>query len=313
MPMPNSPHSSDPSWRKGIKPAEPKQELQPTWRREKQAAAAGESGKRRRGMKIGLGVVGLLAVLAGLILLILLLRPVRPLRLIAAGSGYERNLAVSHNAYGWLGLNHVVAWAESHVQGTSRWDAGKLDVTGPLRLRREDVKNFEEQLTGKPTKTVVLFLALHGGADKDGAYFFLEDARGANPESILRLKEVLDRLAELPEQTNKVLILDATQITANWPSGMLVNPFARQLEKEITDRAIPRLIVLSSSGADQQSLPCQPWQETLFCHYIIEGLNGAADRSEEGGDNNGRITALELYQYVRKKAKQAAAARAAAA
>jgi hypothetical protein len=305
--MPNPSRPTDPSWRKGVKPAERKQEALPQWRREQQDQAGPADGKRRRALKIGTGVVGIMAGIAGLIGLVLLLRPVSPVHLILAGSGYEHNLAVPHNAYGWLGLNHLVAWADSHREGTSRWDAGKVEVVRPLRLRRDDLESFEQQLANSKSKTVVLALALHGGADKDGAYFFLDDARGTDPESVLRLGKVLELLARLPEQTKKLLILDATQAAANWPSGMLFNAFAQQLEKEVADRKVPGLVVISSSSPDQQSWPCEPWQETLFNHYMIEGLNGAADLPSEGGDGNGRVTALELFGFVQKKTKERAA------
>ena len=73
-----------------------------------------------------------------------------------------------------------------------------------------------------PEQTVVLFLALHGGTDGEGAYFLPQDATvDPNPDNRLRLTAVLSRLAALPADKKKVLILDATQMQANWALGML--------------------------------------------------------------------------------------------
>src|SRR5262249_13861326 len=38
------------------------------------------------------------------------------------------------------------------------------------------------------------------------------------------------------------------------------------------------------------------WRRTIFAHYVIEGLKGAADK-----DGKGVVNALELHQYVQQK------------
>src|SRR5262249_18012182 len=107
--------------------------------------------------------------------------------------------------------------------------------------------------------------------------------------------DILNRLAKLASARHKVLILDATRITANWQLGMLHNDFARALaalEGRIAE--IPNLIVLSASDVDQRSWISEEWRQTAFAHALIEGLRGAApDR-----DQDGRISAWELYEYV---------------
>jgi hypothetical protein len=115
------------------------------------------------------------------------------------------------------------------------------------------------------------------------------------PANRLRLEQVLDRLARLSRSQNKVLILDATQIDANWPLGMLHNDFARELDKlepRIAD--IPNLVVLSASGPDQRSWSSDAWRQTAFTHFLIEGMKGAA-----GQEGNPRINLWDLFQYLR--------------
>ena len=89
----------------------------------------------------------------------------------------------------------------------------------------------------------------------------------------MRVEKVLDRLSRLPASKNKVLILDATQVTAHWPLGMLANTFAPALQ-QMEDRIlqIPNLVVLSSSGSEQRSWTNPEWGTTVFGHYLIEGM-----------------------------------------
>jgi hypothetical protein len=145
-------------------------------------------------------------------------------------------------------------------------------------------------------------MAVHGGADREGAYLLPADSTGRPDKKYrLQLVEVLDRLAQIDkdqkEAKNKVLILDVTQISADWPLGILHNGFARELAKlESKIAGIPNLVVLSASGPDQRSWVSEEWRQTVFAHFVIEGLKG--DAKESG---RGRITALDLHNYVHKK------------
>ncbi len=184
----------------------------------------------------------------------------------------------------------VSLWAEDSLQLQHE----------PLELRTDTpwdkgLEHFEE-------KTVVLFMALHGGADGQGAYLLPNDATASSdPANRLRVAAVLDRLARLPKEKNKILVLDAAEVTANWSFGMLSNAFARQL-RQLAPRieAIPNLIVLASSDVDQRAWVCQELRRTIYAHYVLEGLRGAAgDR-----DHDGRISAWELHAFVSGKVQR---------
>src|SRR5262249_37090472 len=172
-----------------------------------------------------------------------------------------------------------------------------LDV--PERLEDAFKDGFKEQ-------TILIYLALHGGGnDRDGAYLVPgdfkvypgpKDKKGS--DALLRVRDVLDLLKQWPKK-NKVLILDATQVVADWPLGLLHNNFARKLDDlkdEIAE--IPRLVVLSASGKDQRSWVSEEWGRTIFGHYVIEGLKGAADKS---GNGNNRVDVREFVEYVEKE------------
>ena len=74
--------------------------------------------------------------------------------------------------------------------------------------------------------SVIVFLAVHGGADSQGAFLLPRDADPKDPGFAYRLDKVLAALAKLPEKTKKLLVLDATRVPADWSLHMVHNDFA---------------------------------------------------------------------------------------
>ena len=76
---------------------------------------------------------------------------------------------------------------------------------------------------------------------------------------------------------------------------MLHNNFARELkELESKIAAVPGLWVLSASDKDQRSCVSEEWHQTVFSHYVIEGLRGEATQDDR------RVNLRELWQYVQR-------------
>ncbi len=221
------------------------------------------------------------------------LRPPRPVGLVLLGAGYQDNLAVAENALGWRSLQDLASLTSSH--DFSGWGKNLLD------LRREPIQwrtdtQWQKDLADCPQATLMVVLAMQGGADANGAYLLPHDATASDvPQNRVRLAAVIDAFAKLPPEKNKVLVLDCTAMVANWELGMLRNDFARQLE-ELAPRieAIDNLVVISASDVDQRSWGCREYRRTIFLHHVIEGLKGAARDTQ----NDGRIDAWELHAYV---------------
>jgi hypothetical protein len=256
----------------------------------------------RRPLKLGL-VVGALGVFLGLLIWVATwLRPLKQTRIVLIGSDYKDNLALPINVYGWQGLEdlanlgveprraHRFLDKARNLYGTTAWNKPQTFAVGD---------DWSKGLDRVQEPTLIVFLALHGGADREGAYLLPEDAGMDNrPENRLRLTQVLNRLASLPAEKNKILILEATQMRSNWALGMLTNDFARELER-LEDRivAIPNLVVLSSSAPDQASQSSPEWRQTAFTHFLARGLEGEA----RDLDNDSQISVWELFDYVEKK------------
>ncbi|MCA1684886.1 MAG: hypothetical protein LC745_02650, partial [Planctomycetia bacterium] len=258
------------------------------WRR---ARRSGSPGKRAA--RLTFWGLAYLTVSGLLVWVCLWLWPPRAAVLVLAGAGYETNLAVPQNVYGRAGLEGFKGLVRSGPLGR----AGRLGLAwGPRTVRKRDP--WDKGLDALPGRTAVVVLALHGGADAAGAYLLPDDA-DARPEgnNRVRLEDVLARFDREPFRgKNVVLVLDATRVTADGALGMLRNDFARSLDG-LNDRVVknPNLVVLSASGVDQRSWDSEEWRQSVFAHYLIEGLQGSAS-----GDD-GRVDAADLFRYARRQ------------
>jgi hypothetical protein len=220
------------------------------------------------------------------------LSPPQPAALLLWGAGYQENLAVPHNVYGWQTLSDFTTVAQS--SGRFTWRGSWLRLEQPPTEVRTD-SPWRSWLKDVDEPAVVLYVAMHGAADERGPYLLPADTREADDAERLRIDDLLDRLAELPPEKNKLLLLDATQIDSHWRLGILKNEFARGLAA-LNDRiaSIPGLVVISASDVNQQSWICEDQRRTVFGHFTIEALNGAA----RDDDRDGRIDAGELFTAV---------------
>lgn len=291
--MPGDKHRpSVPSWKQGSAPADRKREAQPGWRKEPAPAErAGRTWSRQT--KLGVGAAAFFVFSALFVWVIYWLLPLKPSALVLLGAAYEDNLSVPHNVYGWQGLKNFAALARSSAPSFLNWGGSLMnlkDKDGPRELSADT--DWAKGLGDFKEDTLIVFLALHGGRDSRGPYLLRQDARGQDGR--LALADVLTELSKLPAKKNKLLVLDATQASANWPQGVLHNDFARglnDLKKQIEETK--NLWVLSASGEDQQSWVSEDFHQSAFTHFLLEGLRGAADQ-----DKSGRVSLKELSDYV---------------
>ncbi|MBL8798359.1 MAG: hypothetical protein JNM56_30975 [Planctomycetia bacterium] len=255
----------------------------------------GASRWKSKQVKVGVGIGCGLSLLGILVWLIWLLRPLHPASLVLIGAPAEENLAVEQNVAGWHSLDRIARWVKDGA-AAGGWQLPEL-AQDPQELTNPD--EWGPQLASRGEKVVVVYLALHGGTDRDGAYFLIDAPGGEARRNRLRLRTVLDRLKQLPADKHKLLILDATQVSADWSAGMLHNDFARELEKaDAAIAEVPNLVVISASSVDERSWVCEEWGESVFGHYVVEGLRGSAASDAH------RVAASDLFHYVQKHVGQ---------
>lgn len=293
-----------PSWRTEVpSSSEKKREAVPNWKKDTATTEKSGGGKHlTRKTKLGAGVLAFLLFNGLLVWVIYWLWPPKPACLVLIGAGYENNLAVPHNVYGWNSLDGLAELSKGGASGFMSWGSAILQLRYDPKELTTDIE-WDKGLADFNERTVIVFLALHGGADSQGAFLLPQDTNFTE-EQRLRVGQVLDRLAKIPDEKKKLLILDATQVPAHWSLGMLHNDFARGL-RDLKERIekIPNLVVMSASDIDQRSWPSEELRKTIFAHFVIEGLRGAADEPPTGNEN-GRIDAHELHQYVSRNVER---------
>jgi hypothetical protein len=214
------------------------------------------------------------------------IRPPAPARVVILHAGYDRTLAVPPNPYGKHDARELGTLARP---GSWLGTRSRL-VGGPTTTL---TRNGLPDLSALREKCIVVFIAAHGGRDRDGPFLFPEDSTG-EPADRVRFKTILDQLARLPANEQKLLIIDATREPAFTDLGLVHNDFAggvEELDAEIA--AVPNLAVFLSSGLDERSWSSPEWGTSAFLHFALMGLNGSAD-----ADGNRRVTAGELVAFV---------------
>ncbi len=239
---------------------------------------------KRRRMLLGATLLIGLIVVVYVIRLILLPTPTG---FVLIGSGYEQNIAIAHNAHGWMTLEDL-AEIERNI----------LHSPSILRADRSWESLLKQVKDSPRQKTILVYLALHGGADSKGPFLFLDSPRA---KSKVYFKTVIRSLNDKWPNKNVLLILDPVQIEADWTNGMLYNGFVEGLESEQIKAEMaemPKLMIICSAKAYQRSWVSPEWQRSIFGHYIAEGLKGAANT-----DGNNRLRVHELYEYVNKNVR----------
>jgi hypothetical protein len=273
------------------------------WRNAPSPTSGHASWRWRTGWIIAGGLI-LAVCLVSTFWLISLLRLPRPARLVLVGAGYEANLQIPHNSYGWRGLQDLAALSDQPVSSWIAWACAARygRSSSPIRLDVETQDRWAEALKAVPEPALVVVMALHGGVDSDGAYLLPQNAR-ALPESgdRLRMKDVLRLFGTLPRSKKKVLILDATGMPYHWELGMLQNDFALELKKLEPDiKKIPNFVVINASDEGQRSWASDAWGRTAFLHFLTRALGGEADRSptRSGLTHGGRANLEQVFDYL---------------
>lgn len=232
--------------------------------------------------------------------LILMIRPIQPASVLLIGADYATNLGVPHNVYGRAGLEglrEITVSREAH----HLWGRSKLRRVNDAVITLDSATRWGEVLDGLrhhgfPGNTIVLFLALHAVTGPEGNVYLLPEG-ATKPTDGVELATIIDDLGTLPTNTSKVLILEGAQVSAAWHLGIGHNDFSRrlrQLDEHGAIAKVPGLWILSASDVDQRCWASDGLRRTVFAHYVIEGLRGAA-----AGDDR-RVNLAELHQYVRQ-------------
>ena len=261
--------------------------------------------RRFIGGLVTLGLGGAIAIL----LLFRIGNPAREPEFRVIGISPYNAPGIPPNAFG---REDAEAFVSSHA---ATFVPDQLTGSG-LRLTLEDFAHG----SGDDGNLIVL-LSLHGlvamkDNDQPRALFLALDATPDSPfqsasgevdssSPILELSEVLNSLQK-SSASNVLLLIDAGRLGPNWRLGHLSNDLPIQLRSEIEGQDLGNLHVIVSTDAGQTSWTIDQQRRSVFSHFVLEGLAGAADgwhatessAIRNDATTNRRISCSELFCFL---------------
>ncbi len=197
----------------------------------------------------------------------------------------------------------------------------------PLKYVENDVRELQQVLTDprtgifKPKNTTVL---LNRSATEKQIMFAFDDMamKAMNEEDLLLIfysghgftdsnaetfwltYDTIERRIQSTAFSNLILASKIARIKAKtvvflidacYSSGMVnMSTAVHGLERDL--RTAKDYVIITSSQADQVSLESPQLQHGLFTHFLVKGLSGEADRSEDG-----TVNIDELWDYINSR------------
>jgi len=261
--------------------------------------------RRIIGGLITLGLGGAIAIL----LLIRIGNPAREPEFRVIGISRYNAAGIPPNAFG---QEDAEAFVASHA---ATFVPDQLTGSG-LRLTLEDFAHR----SGADGNLIVL-LSLHGlvamkDNDQPRVLFLALDATADSPfqsasgevdssSPVIELTEVLASLQKSAAD-NILLLIDAGRLGPNWRLGHLSNDLPTQLRTEVEGHDFGNLHVIISTDAGQASWTMDQHSRSVFSHFVLEGLAGAADgwhatessAIRNDATTNRRISCSELFYFL---------------
>ncbi len=157
---------------------------------------------------------------------------------------------------------------------------------------------YELRKAGKDD-TVFVFLSGHGAIDpkRAGEFFFL--SHDADPDflEVTALNMSGLRFLKKMDCPRVVLVADACHAGgfSKWRTKAAVIPIKNFINDFSSSAG---RVVISSSRPDEYSLEAPRMENSVFTHYFLKGVEGAAD-----ADSDGVVTINEAYRYVYDRTK----------
>jgi uncharacterized caspase-like protein len=173
-----------------------------------------------------------------------------------------------------------------------------LDTTPGLLPSRNNILTELANVAQAADKDDLLlfYFSGHGAVEAGEAYLTPRDARLTNlTDTAVPLRRVKDIMAGSVARA-KVVILDACH------SGARIGKTEARMSPEFMQRVFAEaegLIILGSCQQGQVSYEWEQAGQSVFTHYLLEGLTGAADF-----DGKGFVTIQDINRYVVARVKR---------
>jgi hypothetical protein len=150
----------------------------------------------------------------------------------------------------------------------------------------------------RPQDVLIVYLSACGISDGGAPLLLCRDYDLENKDLA---RYHVDKLLSGMQQSDagtKLLVLDTGWIISDPRLGMVLNEFPRLLLDRAQRRQDPSLWIWLTSSLEQspQVLPAE--RHTVFGRSFVDGMRGAADASDQGGDGDGFVALDELFPFV---------------
>jgi hypothetical protein len=157
---------------------------------------------------------------------------------------------------------------------------------------------------------VIVYVASHGmpSALGDELYFLGSDTDRENLEGTGVSQYDIQKALNNCRSQKKIWVSDACHSGSVGATGVMMRGEEEKAASNMVNRLLTNvtshdknLIMLTASSAGETSQESKQWGggHGVFTHYLVEGLNGAADENK-----NGLVDIREAYEYVRQKVSQ---------
>jgi hypothetical protein len=187
-----------------------------------------------------------------------------------ASTDYRNHLNVPINGYGDRAIGRLAAIANL---GSDHLRDHICLAGAPIELATAD--DFLSLPLDRRSSVSIVFLSAHGISSASGPVLLPANANSL-AESV-SVESIIRRMGELPTGQHKVLMIDGVHTRSLPALGVLHNDFARQMcQLDGLIDSIPNLVVVVSSGIDQQSWADPDRGTTAWAASLIDALSGNA-------------------------------------
>ena len=216
--------------------------------------------------------------------------PAPRISITLASSDYRNSINVPINGYGDQAIGRLATLTS----------LGKSQLRDHIRLAASPIElataeDFSTLPLDRQASVSIVFLSAHGLSSARGPVLLPANA-STLAESVC-VESIIKTMADLPAAQHKVLMIDGVHSRSLPALGILHNDFTRQmLRLEALIESVPNLVVIVSSGVDQQSWANPDQGTTVWAASLIDALSGNA----RDVFNDGWIDLHDVLQWTQK-------------
>ena len=157
-----------------------------------------------------------------------------------------------------------------------------------------NIKKYLGKLRQIPSKsTVFIYFSGHGAKEAEDAYWVTQDSEIDSLISSGVANSEIERLFSKIPSDRVVVMLDCCYAAATVKGQKDARSDFSEVLKKFTGKGRAYLM---AAGSGQEAIEAEDLKQSVFTHYLVEGMKGKADK-----DNDGVVVLTELTSYIDSK------------